>query len=154
MTESNLYRKSGSLFIREAAEVPAVREEIVAYLESLGYPYRDVFGVRLATEEALLNAIEHGNKADRTKKVAVTYSLDREEAEIIVTDEGAGFDASSVPDCTAGDNLCKTRGRGIALMRGFMDVVEFLGKGNVLRLVKHNSAAKAAPADKPQPPLG
>lgn len=146
MTKENRHTKQRRLFITEKREVPAVREEIVGCLVNLGYPQRDLFAVRLAAEEVLLNAIEHGNKSDKSKKVSVAYSLDHEKVEITVADEGAGFDPSSVPDCTSPDNLCKTRGRGIALMRGFMDVVEFRGKGNIVRLVKFKTAHETAPS--------
>jgi serine/threonine-protein kinase RsbW len=145
VAEENLNTKQRHFFIREKREVPAVREEIVGCLVSLGYSQRDLFAVRLATEEVLLNAIEHGNKSDKTKKVAVAYAIDGEKAEITVADEGPGFDPSSVADCTSPDNLCKTRGRGIALMRGFMDVVEFPGKGNTVRLVKFKTAPDTVP---------
>lgn len=154
VTQHNLDRKHRRLFIIEKKEIPAVREEIASSLASLGYSQRDVFAVRLATEEVLLNAIEHGNRCDKTKKVTVTYVIDERKTEITVTDEGHGFDLDSVPDCTAADNLCKTRGRGIALMRGFMDDVEFSGNGNTVRLVKLNSSAGAAPPDQSQEPLG
>lgn len=140
VTEQNLQRKARRLFISEKSEVPAVREKIAARLLDLGYGQGDVFAVRLATEEALLNAIEHGNGCDKRKKVTVTYLLDRQKAEITVTDEGAGFDPNSLPDCTVADNVLKCKGRGIALMRGFMDTVEYSEKGNTVRLVKFNSA--------------
>ena len=100
--------------------------------------------------EALVNAIEHGNKGDRKKKVIVACQLGPERAEITVTDQGTGFDPSAVPDCTADENLCKTCGRGIAMMRGFMDTVEFEGKGNTVRLVKFRSDLRPAPADQAQ----
>jgi len=145
VTEHNLQGKQRCHIISEKSEVPAVREEIVSLLVGLGYRQRDVFAVRLATEEALLNAIEHGNQCDKKKRVTVSYLLDPQKAEISVSDEGAGFDPDSVPDCTATDNLPKPRGRGIALMRGFMDSVEFGGKGNTLRLVKYNSARREGP---------
>jgi serine/threonine-protein kinase RsbW len=143
--DHNLQGKHGCLTISRKSEVPAVREEIVSLLVGLGYPQRDVFAVRLATEEALLNAIEHGNQCDERKRVTVSYRLGAEKAEITVSDEGAGFDPDSVPDCTAADNLAKPRGRGIALMRGFMDSVEFGGKGNTLILVKFNSSRREGP---------
>jgi len=146
VTEQDLQRKQRSLSISEKSEVPSVRERIVSLLVGLGYGQRDVFAVRLATEEALLNAIEHGNKKDKGKKVTVAYALDPQRSEITVTDEGEGFDPGSIPDCTADDNLTKSRGRGIALMRGFMDIVEFGEKGNTVRLVKFNSARGAKPA--------
>jgi len=141
----NPQRKQRSHSISEKSEIPAVREEIASFLLELGYSQRDVFAVRLATEEALLNAVEHGNKCDKKKKVYVGYRIEPEKAEITVSDEGEGFDPESVPDCTSPDNLAKPRGRGIALMRGFMDAVEFSGDGNKVRLVKFNSARGPRP---------
>lgn len=153
MTEQKHKRKQGSLSISEKREVPAVRDEIVNSLVELGYHQQDVFAVRLSSNEAILNAIQHGNKCDKSKRVTITYVVDREKAEITVADEGAGFDPSAVPDCTADENLCKTWGRGITLMRGFMDVVEFGGRGNRVKLIKSNSSARPAPADQAQTPL-
>lgn len=150
MTERDEKHKRTRFSLSQRSEVPPTRDKIIASLRELGYPQRDLFAVRLAINEALVNAIEHGNKRDRRKKVTVAYRVDPQKAEITVTDQGAGFDPTTVPDCTADENLCKTCGRGIALMRGFMDVVEFLGKGNVVRLVKFRSDLRPAPADRAQ----
>lgn len=152
MTEQNIPRKQRRLVISEKREVPAVREEIASLLPGLGFGGHDIFAVRLATEEALLNAIEHGNKNDKTKRVTVAYFLDPQKAEITVTDEGAGFDPITVPDCTSMENLAKCHGRGIALIRGFMDIVEFGEKGNRIRLVKFNSAPGGKPLNRKEPP--
>lgn len=129
------------------SELRPTRERIIASLRELGYPQSDLFAVRLAVNEALVNAIEHGNRRDPNKKVTIACQIDPEKAEIIVTDQGAGFEPGSVPDCTADENLCKTCGRGIAMMRGFMDTVEFEGKGNTVKLVKFRSDLRPAPAD-------
>ena len=142
MTEQNLQPRQRSFSISDKSEVPAVREEIASLLHALGYAQQDVFAVRLAAEEAIINAIEHGNKGDATKKVAVNYLLDPKRVEITITDEGPGFDPASVPDCTLRGNLCKCRGRGIALMRGFMDEVKYSEKGNSIKLVKFNRARR------------
>ena len=135
------------------SEVPSARDKIIASLRERGYPQQDLFAVRLAINEALVNAIEHGNRSDPNKKVSIACRIDRERAEITVTDQGAGFEPRSVPDCTADENLCKTCGRGIAMMRGFMDTVEFEGKGNTVRLVKFRSDLQTASADQTQPIL-
>lgn len=135
------------LSFSQRSEIASTRDRIIASLRERGYPQRDLFAVRLAINEALLNAIEHGNRSDPNKKVTVACQIDHEKAEIIVTDQGAGFEPGSVPDCTADENLCKTCGRGIAMMRGFMDAVEFEGKGNTVRLVKFRSDLRPAPAD-------
>jgi serine/threonine-protein kinase RsbW len=150
VTEQHDKLREGNLSISEKGEVPAVRDEIVNSLAELGYHQQDVFAICLSTNEALLNAIEHGNQCDKKKKVTVAYFIDREKAEITVTDEGLGFDPNAIPDCTADENLCKTCGRGIALMRGFMDAVEFGGNGNSVKLVKYKSSARPVPADQAQ----
>ena len=142
MTEQVFQSRQRSFFISAKGEVPAVREELASLLHSLGYVQQDVFAVRLAAEEAIINAIEHGNKGDATKKVAVNCLLDPRRVEINVTDEGPGFDPASVPDCTLKGNLCKCRGRGIALMRGFMDEVKYSKKGNSIKLIKFNRARR------------
>jgi serine/threonine-protein kinase RsbW len=148
VNEKNSSVRQRRVFISHKSEVPAVREEIVSHLRRLGYTEKDLFAVRLATEEALLNAIEHGNKCDRAKRVSVAYRLDAREAEITVADEGEGFDPNAIPDCTAADNLVKPRGRGVTLIRAFMDTVEFDAKGNRVRLVKSRSAPDALQTDR------
>lgn len=140
MTEETRYRKQ--LYLSKKKEVPGAREEVVDLMVQLGYDERDRSAVRLALEEALLNGIEHGNKCDENKKVTLEYSLDQEKVEINVTDEGSGFDPGCVGDCTAEENLNRPRGRGILLMRSYMDVMEYSPKGNALRLVKFKGTSK------------
>jgi serine/threonine-protein kinase RsbW len=154
VAKQNVKPREGSVSISERSEVPAVREDIVHSLIELGYPQQDVFAVRLSANEAIINAIEHGNKCDRKKKVTIAYWMNGERAEITVTDEGIGFDPSVIPDCTADENLCRTCGRGIALMRGFMDAVEFGQKGNSVKLLKLNSSRHPGPSDQAERVFG
>ena len=95
--------------------------------------------VVMAVREAVINAMRHGNREQSDKRVEVT--MDRREGEVVVrvTDEGAGFDPDSVPDPTAPENLFKPTGRGILLMRQFLDSVEYSfpsRKGTVVTLRK------------------
>jgi serine/threonine-protein kinase RsbW len=82
----------------------------------------------VAVRESVINAIKHGNALDETKQVHVEFTpLDTESVPgllVRVRDEGAGFDPASLPDPLAPDNLLKSSGRGIFLMRSFMDRVD------------------------------
>lgn len=124
------------IFPSDTSQGRAVQERIVGMMEEHGFAPRDVFGVRLALEEALVNAIKHGNKMDPTKNVRVRWRLDNEYIRVSVEDEGPGFDVSQVPDPTDDENIDKPGGRGIMLMRAFMSVVEYNETGNRLTIEK------------------
>ena len=107
-------------------------------LQEKGYSQVAVFAVRLAVEEALNNAIRHGNAMDPAKTAELVYEVTNEQVEIRVSDEGSGFDCHEVPDPTLDENLDKPTGRGLMLMRAYMDTVEYNQKGNELHMVKFN----------------
>jgi len=110
---------------------------IMARLEGSGFSAEDLFAVHLALEEAFINAIKHGNKMDPAKEVKIEYSVNRDKIEIFIADEGAGFNPDVVPDPRCGDNIYKPNGRGLLLMRSYMDVVEHNDKGNRVRMVRY-----------------
>jgi serine phosphatase RsbU (regulator of sigma subunit)/anti-sigma regulatory factor (Ser/Thr protein kinase) len=110
---------------------------ILPVLENLGYGERAIFGVKLALEEAVINAIKHGNELDDTKRVTVSFAVDENRAVISVADEGEGFDPKALPDPTAEDYLMATSGRGVALIRAYMDKVDFNEKGNEIIMIKY-----------------
>ncbi|MDA1015662.1 MAG: ATP-binding protein [Planctomycetota bacterium] len=116
----------------DTAEGQAVQERIIALLEKQQFSARDVFGVRLSLEEALVNAIKHGNGMDPEKQVYVGCWVDDEKARIEIEDQGPGFAVTDVPDPTADENLDKPCGRGIMLMRAFMSRLEYNETGNRL----------------------
>ena len=101
---------------------------------------RDVFGVRLALEEALVNAIKHGNRMDPDKSVRIGCQVCDKQVRIEIEDQGSGFDVSDVPDPTEDENLEKPGGRGIMLMRSFMSTVEYNASGNRLVMTKLRDA--------------
>lgn len=111
--------------------------QILAALEERGFSQDDVFAVHLALEEAFLNAVKHGNKMDVTKKVTIEYVVDREKAEIRITDEGEGFDPGSIPDPRVGENLYRPEGRGLLLINSYMHQVEYTCRGTCLRMVRY-----------------
>ncbi len=89
-----------------------------------------VFAVRLATEEALANAIRHGHGGDQSLELRVEAEVSPHAVTLTVEDMGPGFDPSSVPDPTADENLTIASGRGLALIRAFMTEVEVAPPGN------------------------
>jgi serine/threonine-protein kinase RsbW len=111
-------------------------QEIVDRLKSLGWSGRDLFGIELALEESLSNAIRHGNRFDESKSVNVECKISPDQFWLRVTDEGAGFRPQNVPDCTADENLGRPGGRGLALIEAYMTRVEYHGCGNCVTLEK------------------
>lgn len=125
------------------ARVPSVTgagqpmlSELLAALAREEWSERDIFGVHLAVEEALVNAIRHGNQADDSKHVSMSCQLRPDCLIVEIADEGEGFDPSVVPDCTAEENLDRPSGRGIMLMKNFMSRVEYVDGGNRVILEK------------------
>jgi serine/threonine-protein kinase RsbW len=95
--------------------------------------------IELTISESMINAIQHGNKADPTKDATLRISSNGEHIEIIVEDQGCGFTLDNVADPTDTANLLKPSGRGILIIRSFMDEVDLSqreGGGCRLRMVK------------------
>lgn len=124
----------------KSGEGQAVQERIISLLEKREYPMRDVFGVRLALEEALVNAIKHGNAMDPSKSVQIECRVSHASVWVRIQDEGPGFDVDSLPDPTLEENLDKPSGRGILLMREFMTKVEYVENGSCVILEKHRES--------------
>ncbi|OWK39152.1 ATP-binding protein [Fimbriiglobus ruber] len=120
----------------DLAEARRVQEEIEDALQSARYGDRDIFSIKLALEEALVNAIKHGNQLDPDRRVFVVYTVTTERFDIKITDEGPGFNPADVPDPTAPENLERPCGRGLLLIRNFMTSVEYHGRGNVVTMTK------------------
>jgi serine/threonine-protein kinase RsbW len=118
----------------------AVLAELMAALEKDGWQQRDIFGIHLAVEEALVNAIRHGNSSDSEKQVHVICKLGPRRMLVEITDEGPGFNPDAVPDCTAEENLERPSGRGIMLMRNYMTRVEYVDGGCRVVMEKHRDS--------------
>jgi serine/threonine-protein kinase RsbW len=116
-----------------------VLDELLAQLEAQQWQQRDIFAVHLATEEALVNAINHGNGADVQKNVHFVCWLGGDRVRIEISDEGPGFNPSDLPDCTNGDHLHAPCGRGVMLMKAFMSRVEFNALGNTVTMEKERN---------------
>jgi serine/threonine-protein kinase RsbW len=144
-SENGTPRHPGLPLSREAvipsdpAEARRVQEEIERALHAHHFEEREIFGVRLALEEALVNAIKHGNQLDHSRKVHIRYQVSHEVFQVHIRDEGTGFDPDDLPDPMAVENLERPCGRGLLLMRHYMNEVTFHPPGNVVSMVKHRA---------------
>ncbi len=118
-------------------EIP--KKAILQELQHCRFCAEAQFAIKLALEEALTNAVKHGNRSDPSKKVIVRYAVTPEKAVIIVRDEGGGFIPEDIPDPTTPDRLPLPAGRGIMLMRAYMDEVEYRDQGREVCFVKRRT---------------
>ena len=120
----------------DTAEARDVQERIIGLMEQNAWPMRECFGVRLALEEAMVNAIKHGNRMEPDKQVFIACELTAEEITVVIEDQGEGFKPEDVPDPTDDENLENPGGRGIMLIRSFMNAVAYNDRGNRLTMIK------------------
>jgi serine/threonine-protein kinase RsbW len=123
----------------DLSEVRRIQDEIEAGLINYKFSDSDLFAVKLAVEEALVNAIKHGNQLDPGKQVELKYTITPESFEIRIRDEGHGFDPDDLPDPTSDDYRERPCGRGVMLIRSFMTKVSYLGDGNEVIMFKAKS---------------
>ena len=121
-------------------EARRLEQRLLEEVARRGYGEAEVFAIKLALEEVLINAIKHGNKYDPNKSVRVAHEIDEHRVVFTITDEGEGFRLADVPDPTADENLERPCGRGLMLMQAFMDEVSFNGCGNQVRLLKRKGS--------------
>ena len=119
-----------------------VLEEVLQELEARHWRPRDIFAVHLAMEEALVNAITHGNHLDSQKQVKIRCRISPELVRVEISDEGPGFDPGTLPNPTDPDRLECPCGRGVLLMRAFMSRVEWGDSGTCVVLEKERGKAQ------------
>ena len=124
----------------DTGEGMVVQEKIVSLMEKHEYSMRDVFAMRLSLEEAITNAIKHGNGGDREKNVAVTANVSDEHIHVVVKDEGEGFDPGDVPDPTADEYIDRPGGRGLMLMRAYLEFVEYSDGGRTITMQRSRNS--------------
>jgi serine/threonine-protein kinase RsbW len=144
MTANGWHWRTEQVIPSENVAGKKVLDEILGQLATHDWGQRDIFGVHLALEEALVNAIKHGNNCDTSKSVHVVCELTKDRLFVQIEDEGPGFNPDRVPDCTNADRLEMPCGRGVLLMRSFMSSVEFRDKGNCVVMTKCRQDGDAA----------
>lgn len=144
MTDQSINETAAPASTRERLEftIPSVIErmhdvlnELTDKLEARGLvqPHSHLF---VALDEAIANAIKHGNKSDPTKNVHITAEMDDDEVTFVITDEGDGFDLEKLPDPTDSQYLMRPCGRGVMLIYHLMDDVEYNERGNQVKMKK------------------
>ncbi len=118
--------------------VNTVEETAQRIAAELGFEEEDIMRIAMAGREAAVNAVLHGNAYDPKKKMTAAFENTGGSLVITITDQGAGLDLNNVPDPLAPENLLKQSGRGIFLMRSFMDEVRvrLMDPGTEITMVK------------------
>ena len=138
MTDSTTNR--GSLKLEsELSSVDPVEAKAEGLAREAGFDEDTSSQVAMVVREAVINAILHGNKKDPAKHVQWSYELNDEDLKFKIADQGAGLDPDTVPDPLAPENILRSSGRGIFLMRAIMDEVHFhqLNPGTEIEMIKH-----------------
>jgi len=105
----------------------------------LGFQDDEVMQISMAVREGAVTAVLHGNAYAPDKKVVLAFERTGDDLVITIRDQGRGINLNEIPNPLAPENLLKTSGRGIFLMRSFMDVVEIRPSqtGTEVKLIKH-----------------
>jgi len=138
LTDSTTNRSSMTLE-SDLANVDSVEAKAEQLARDGGFDEDTSSQIAMVAREAVINAILHGNKKDLRKYVQCSFELNEESLKICIADEGPGLDPDSVPDPLAPENILRSSGRGIFLMRAIMDEVHFhqLDPGTEIEMIKH-----------------
>jgi len=119
--------------------VDKIEQTAEEYAERAGFDEDTSAHIAMAVREAGVNAVMHGNAYDPEKHVSVTFEMTADLLTVRVADQGQGLDPDTIPDPLAPENILRGSGRGIFLIRAFMDEVHFrqLHPGTELTLIKH-----------------
>jgi serine/threonine-protein kinase RsbW len=141
MEQSVSYTFDSTLDTVDHAEQQATR-----IATELGFSDEEVMQISMAVREGAVNAVLHGNAYAPDKKVMLAFERTADGLVITIRDQGRGIDLGSIPNPLAPENLLKTSGRGIFLMRSFMDEVEIRPSqtGTEVKLIKHVRGSSAA----------
>lgn len=128
--------------MESVTEVESTAERLAG---EAGFDEDEQFRITMAVREAAVNAVLHGNDYDPAKKITVSFENNGRSLVVTVADQGKGLNPAALPDPLAPENLLRGSGRGIFLIRSFMDEVHFrqLHPGTELTLVKHLAQPRA-----------
>jgi len=130
--------------MESVSEVEATADKLA---EEAGLDEDERFRLAMAVREAAVNAVLHGNDYDPQKEITASFENNGKSLIVVISDQGKGLDPDTIPDPLAPENLLRGTGRGIFLIRSFMDEVHFrqLNPGTELTLVKHLTPAEDKP---------
>ncbi|MBD3422100.1 MAG: SpoIIE family protein phosphatase [Chitinivibrionales bacterium] len=126
------------LVLNSIEQIESISATILREMDRMGYPDKSIKRTKLCIFEALTNAIDHGNKSDPSKKALVFYTVTEFKTAISVVDEGYGFDYRHLPDPLDPENILKDHGRGLFIIRQYMDELHFNEKGNRIMILKYH----------------
>ena len=128
------------------ASVDKVERTTEEFAAHAGFDEDTVLNIAMAVREAATNAVLHGNAYDPAKKITVSFETNPDDLIIRIADQGPGLDPTNLPDPLAPENILRGSGRGIFLIKAFMDEVHFrqLNPGTELTLIKHRAPAQPA----------
>jgi serine/threonine-protein kinase RsbW len=129
----------GRAAIALTEEIADLLTNVIGAMEEVGYGARDTFAVRLALEEAVINAVKHGYGNDPRKRARIWWVVSASAVKLVVEDDGAGFDPDRVPDPRLPGNQARPSGRGVFLMRFYMSWVRFNDAGNRVVMCRYRS---------------
>jgi serine/threonine-protein kinase RsbW len=136
--------ETGERFLDSTLEsVDRAEEMAVGAAEQAGFDEDDLMRIGMAVRESMVNAVVHGNRYNANKKVLLRVVIEGARLTVRITDQGEGYDGGSVPDPVAPENLMRTSGRGIFLIRSFMDEFEMRrleAGGTEVTLVKYKGS--------------
>ena len=124
--------------------VDRVEQTAQEFAERAGFDEDTVPNIAMAVREAAVNAVIHGNAYSPGKQITATFETNSDSLVVRLTDQGAGLDLNKIPDPLAPENILRGSGRGIFLIKAFMDEVHFrqLHPGTELTLIKHRTPAQ------------
>ena len=114
----------------------ALIDQVMDQLNGKKWGGKELFAINLALEEALVNAVQHGNRSDPDKVVRFRCRLSDDNVYFRIEDEGEGFDPEEVPDPTDAEHIMVASGRGVLLIRSFVSRIKWNDRGNVLEFEK------------------
>ncbi len=126
------------------ASVDQAEQTAEEYAGRVGFDEDTRGNIAMAVREAVVNAVLHGNAYDANKQVTISFEMAADDLLVKVADQGVGLDPETIPDPLAPENILRGSGRGIFLIRAFMDEVNFrqLHPGTELTLIKHRTPAQ------------
>ena len=124
--------------------VDKVEQTAEQFATRAGFDEDTVSHIAMAVREAAVNAVLHGNSYDKMKHITASFETTTDSLIIRIADQGSGLDPDTIPDPLAPENILRGSGRGIFLIRAFMDEVNFrqLHPGTELTLIKHRTPAQ------------
>jgi serine/threonine-protein kinase RsbW len=139
MTHLVALAKARHVRINGPDEIEPVIDDVEDWMCLIGYPRRDIFAVRVVLQQAVANAVRHGNGNDPSKRVDVVYHVSPEQVLLEVQDQGPGFNPDEVPNPLALENRERRCGRGVFLMRIYSTWMSFSKRGNRVVLCRRRT---------------